>query len=236
MQNYFSSKKSGFTLIEIIVSLALFSVVITIAVGALLILITSNRQLQNEQSVLSNLSFALDSMTREIRTGSNYYCANGQNVNDGVPGQYLFTSNPSLLSLADTGPNVVGDCASGNVGNATFPDGFPFHGIAFNEGGDSITDGTGSIRIAYFHDRATGKLYRRLSDELPESIVSDGIYISDVDFFVTGSDRTTASDDIQPKITILIEAYNSAADAAADTVGDRAYLIQTTVTQRTLDI
>ena len=226
MFNSFYSKKSGFTLIEIIVSLALFSIVITIAIGALLILIASNRQLQDEQSVLSNLSFALDSMTREIRTGSNYYCANGGNADSGSSGRYLFSCSPSRLNLTD-GPSVTGDCPDANSGNAAF------HGISFDEGGDSVTQNATSKRIVYFFDRDEGKLFRRLSGETPESIVSDGIYISDANFYVTGSDR---SDDVQPKISIVIEAYNSAADATADATGERAYLIQTTVTQRTLDI
>jgi prepilin-type N-terminal cleavage/methylation domain-containing protein len=221
MRNYFSSNKSGFTLIEIIVSLALFSVVVTIAVGALLILIASNRQLQNEQSVLSNLSFALDSMTREIRTGSNYYCAIATSLTD-------VRLNPS--------EGNVGDCFDGLSGDAA---GIPrYEVIAFDEGGNSLT-GSGSSRIVYFHDRTDGKLYRTLGTGNPESIVSDGIYLSDVDFFVTGSGRTDGgadSDELQPKITIVIEAYNSESDFIADGAGDRAYVIQTTVTQRTLDI
>jgi prepilin-type N-terminal cleavage/methylation domain-containing protein len=221
MRNYFSSNKSGFTLIEVIVSLALFSVVITIAVGALLILISSNRQLQNEQSVLSNLSFALDSMTREIRTGSNYYCAIATSLTDA-------RLNPS--------EGNVGDCFDGLSGDAA---GSPrYEVIAFDEGGNSLT-GSGSSRIVYFHDRTDGKLYRTLGTGNPESIVSDGIYLSDVDFFVTGSGRTVNGDELQPKITIVIEAYNSKDDFDADNadgVRDRAYVIQTTVTQRILDI
>jgi prepilin-type N-terminal cleavage/methylation domain-containing protein len=232
MRNYFSSNKSGFTLIEVIVSLALFSVVITIAVGALLILIASNRQLQNEQSVLSNLSFALDSMTREIRTGSNYFCNNSVNTSAslGGPNRRIFTDGTTL------DPGIVRDCDSGNDGELNY------HGIAFDEGGDSITAGNSSSRIAYFHNRAEGKLYRRLSGADSESIVSDGIYLSDVDFYVTGSGRTgggAGGDELQPKITIVIEAYNSKDDFEADNadgVRDRAYVIQTTVTQRTLDI
>ncbi len=219
-------KQSGFTLIEIIVSLALFSVVITIAVGALLILIASNRQLQNEQSVLSNLSFALDSMTREIRTGTNYYCAAGTTSGS----NQIFTDGVSLTA------SLVGDCPAGDVGNSSNPNGFRFHGVAFSEGGSSVTGGTGSSRIAYFHDREEGKLYRRLSGEDAKSIVSDGIYISDVDFFVSGSERTSAGDQLQPKMSIVIEAYNSEEDFLADSARDRMYLIQTTVTQRTLDI
>jgi prepilin-type N-terminal cleavage/methylation domain-containing protein len=220
MRNYFSSNKSGFTLIEVIVSLALFSVVITIAVGALLILIASNRQLQNEQSVLSNLSFALDSMTREIRTGSNYYCAIATSLTDA-------RLNPS--------EGDVGDCYDSLSGSPLY------EVIAFDEGGNSLTE-SGSSRIVYFYDRLEGKLYRTLGTGNPESIVSDGIYLSDVDFFVTGSGRTGGgadSDELQPKITIVIEAYNSEDDFDADDadgVRDRAYVIQTTVTQRTLDI
>ncbi len=227
----FTSKKSGFTLIEIIVSLALFSVVITIAVGALLILIASNRQLQNEQSVLSNLSFALDSMTREIRTGANYYCASAPNSNGGPAGQRIFSDsgNPSQLNLTE---GLRGDCHTADGSPAA-----NFHGIAFDEGGESIT-GSGNNRIVYFFDRAKGQLFRRLSGQRPESIVSAGIYIKDVDFYVTGSYRPTGSptDEIQPRITIVLEAYNTKEDAAADTTGDRAYVIQTTVTQRSLDI
>jgi len=223
MQTYFSSNRAGFTLIEIIVSLALFSVVITIAVGALLILIASNRQLQNEQSVLSNLSFALDSMTREIRTGSNYFCHSSGNTSASLGGENrrIFTDNRPL-DIA-----VVRDCPFGDDENLIY------HGIAFDEGGDSITVGNSSTRIAYFYNRAEGKLYRRLSGLPSESIVSDGIYISDVDFFVTGSSRT---DGLQPRISIVIKAYASEDDFLSDTAGDRAYVIQTTVTQRALDI
>ena len=63
----------GFTLVEMIVS-RYFSIVVTTAVGAMLVLISTNQQLQSEQNVMTNLSFALDTMTREIRTGYNYYC------------------------------------------------------------------------------------------------------------------------------------------------------------------
>jgi prepilin-type N-terminal cleavage/methylation domain-containing protein len=232
MFHFIKTKQTGFTLIEIIVSLALFSVVITIAVGALLILIASNRQLQNEQSVLSNLSFALDSMTREIRTGSNYYCAANDSASFGTPGNRIFASTGSL-NLTDGIDASTGDCLGGNIANRNF------HGIAFNEGGTSVTAGATSGRIAYFFDRSNGTLSRRLSGQPPESIVSDGIFIREADFYVTGSyrpDGPPPNDNIQPRITIVIQAYNSRADAEADTAGNRAYVIQTTVTQRSLDI
>lgn len=225
--------QSGFTLIEMIVSLALFSVVVTIAVGALLILIASNRQLQNEQSILSNLSFALDSMTREIRTGTNYYCMSGITDSWGPPNQKIFASNNPNLPMDE---KIVGNCITGKI------DGRPLHGLAFDEGGRSVTDGAANRRISYFFNQNDGKLYRRLSGFAPESIVSDGIYIAHAEFFVTATNKLFANnEDKQAKVTIFIEAYASEADFLADEndeSGSRefSHKIQTTITQRTLDI
>lgn len=64
----------GFTLVELMVSLSIFSIVMVISVGTLLIMIDINAKAQAVYSSTSNLSFALDSMTREIRTGYHYYC------------------------------------------------------------------------------------------------------------------------------------------------------------------
>jgi prepilin-type N-terminal cleavage/methylation domain-containing protein len=67
--------QNGFTLIELMVSLSIFSIVMVISVGTLLIMIDINAKAQAVYSASTNLSFALDSMTREIRTGDHYYCA-----------------------------------------------------------------------------------------------------------------------------------------------------------------
>jgi len=69
-----SEMKRGFTLIEIIVALALFMTVALISAGALLSVADANRKAQVLKSVMNNLNFALESMSREIRVGSNFYC------------------------------------------------------------------------------------------------------------------------------------------------------------------
>lgn len=216
-------KQSGFTLIEMIVSLGVFSVVVTIAVGALLILIASNRQLQDEQSILSNLSFALDSMTRDIRTGTHYYCDAATSYGG------FFTADTDGI---DTPPSTFAtqDC----------PDGAgPFdrvQGISFVEGGDSLT-GTGGNRVLFFFRRDTNPrvqgLYRKIGTGVPQKLVSDGIYISNAQFFVTGSaplDTASGLQTDQASVTIYLEA------AATSTPGAKLHLIQTSVTQRTLDV
>ncbi|TSC69169.1 MAG: hypothetical protein G01um101456_313 [Parcubacteria group bacterium Gr01-1014_56] len=66
--------KRGFTLIEIMVSVAIFSVVMVIALGALLSISAAERKAETLKSVMTNLNFALEGMSRTIRTGLNYHC------------------------------------------------------------------------------------------------------------------------------------------------------------------
>jgi len=69
--------ESAFTLIEVLVSLALFSVVMLVGVGALLTVIDANAKAQATQSVMNNLNVAIDGMMRSVRMGSHYHCDSG---------------------------------------------------------------------------------------------------------------------------------------------------------------
>jgi prepilin-type N-terminal cleavage/methylation domain-containing protein len=98
---YKHSSLTGFTLVELMVSLAIFSIVMVICTGTLLTLIDVNAKAQALNSSTTNLSFALDSMTREIRTGYHYYCLD-------LP--------PGNQPLPD--PNSTNDCNGvGNTGD-----------------------------------------------------------------------------------------------------------------------
>lgn len=70
--NIFRRHDAGFTLVEMIVGVFLFTVVMLVAVGALMSVMDANRRAQSTKSVMNNLNFALESMTREIRTGKEY--------------------------------------------------------------------------------------------------------------------------------------------------------------------
>lgn len=72
-----SSVQSGYTLVELIVAAGLFAFVMVLASGAYLIMIGVNRQAQSIAVGIDNLSFALETMTRTIRTGRNYRCDGG---------------------------------------------------------------------------------------------------------------------------------------------------------------
>lgn len=219
-----SNFTAGFTLIEMIVSLAVFSGVITIAIGALLMLVAANDQLQGEQSVMTNLSFALDSMTREIRTGTDYYCDSATNDN-AQGGNNIFSAEVNLDQAIENSSRPT-DC------QGVTDNGHTLQGLAFKEAGDSITETDGE-RILYYFDRSQGKIFRRIGSQSPESIVSSGIFIHDAEFYVTGSTALSdnANENDQASVTVFIEASPN-----EDTPPEQRYRLQTTITQRTLDI
>ena len=62
----------GFTLLEMIVSLGIFAALVVIAIGAVLAISNAHLKAVNIQSIQDNLRFALESMTKEMRTGSRF--------------------------------------------------------------------------------------------------------------------------------------------------------------------
>ena len=69
-----TAKQAGFTLVEMIIAVALFAIVMLVCVSALLSLVSANRKAQALQSVMNNLSITVDGMARNIRMGSNFHC------------------------------------------------------------------------------------------------------------------------------------------------------------------
>lgn len=68
------NKQKGFTLVETLVALALFSVVLVISGGVIVSIININKKNQAISSVVSNLNYSIDSMIRDIKTGYMYKC------------------------------------------------------------------------------------------------------------------------------------------------------------------
>lgn len=227
----------GFTLIEMIVSLGVFSIIVTIAVGALLALISGNQKLQGEQSIMTNISFALDSMTREIRTGYFYVCADANSENQPVHDLNPPVSPPpKIFKVSDSDHDRLGestkDCPTGP------PDNYKFQGVSFWEGGNSITGGELVPRIMYYYDVDAKTIMRRVVNNPPQPVISSGLAIVDADFIVTGSDREASGNTVQPTVTIYIKAVAKEDEDAYSTDPDsvKTYQLETTVTQRILDL
>lgn len=88
MNPLIKKNSKGFTLIEMIVSLGLFTIVLFVATSAFLSIVNVDRKSRATRIVADNLNLSIEDMTRNIKTGLTYYC--------GTP---------------DTGS--VGDCALG---------------------------------------------------------------------------------------------------------------------------
>ncbi len=78
-----SCNTRGFTLIEIMVSVAIFTVIITTGMGALVSLLRNYEVTQNQKKVHDGLNYAFESMTREIRLGKNYYAGSNSSSSQG---------------------------------------------------------------------------------------------------------------------------------------------------------
>jgi prepilin-type N-terminal cleavage/methylation domain-containing protein len=104
---YIPETKSGFTLVEMIVSLAIFSIVAVVALGALVKVIGTNKKAQTLQDAITNMSFSLDSMQRELLTGSYYHCSVYDGLSTFSPGNSSGTHMSPTISSCPSGTNLI---------------------------------------------------------------------------------------------------------------------------------
>ncbi len=71
--------KKGFTLIEMLVAVALFAIVMTISMGSIVSIVEANRKSRALKTAMSNLNLALESMSKELRFGKNFHCGDAPN-------------------------------------------------------------------------------------------------------------------------------------------------------------
>lgn len=72
-----NSAQRGFTMIELVVSMGVFLVAAMISATAIISIMDGNRRAQAAKSAINNVNFALDSMSRALRVGTDYRCENG---------------------------------------------------------------------------------------------------------------------------------------------------------------
>lgn len=108
------TREEGFTLVEMIVAVAVFSIIMTIAIGTLLALADANKKAQALKSVMDNLNFAIENMSRNIRVGTDYHCETGPNPvgniaepQDCASGGRLFAFEANDGDPADPGDQIV---------------------------------------------------------------------------------------------------------------------------------
>lgn len=102
-----NKNQKGFTLVELMVSLSIFIIVVLAAVGSLYTVNNASRKVQAMRSVLDNLNFAVESLSRTIRTSNSVVC--GGSLNDtGYPNCPFSEQRDSTMLLVDS---TIGDRA-----------------------------------------------------------------------------------------------------------------------------
>lgn len=102
MRKHLVHKQKGFTLIEMLIAVAIFALVLLVAMGAILTIIDANRKSRTLTTVMNNVTFMLDNLTRTVKSGTNMERFNGggglrvcaidlgQNDPEGFTREYIF--------------------------------------------------------------------------------------------------------------------------------------------------
>lgn len=97
--------RDSFTIVELLVSIGLFSVIISIAIGGFVRALRAQRQIVALINANSNISLVVEQMVREIRTGYNFCpgdapCENSTlNFSDAKGDPVTYTLEPSENGL-----------------------------------------------------------------------------------------------------------------------------------------
>lgn len=99
---YKKGEQGGFTLIELMVSLMIFIVVVLAAVGSLYTVNSASRKVQSMRSVLDNLNFAIESISRTVRTSNAVVCGGSLNLSGDPNCPFVSQAQNSMLLVDST--------------------------------------------------------------------------------------------------------------------------------------
>lgn len=74
------NKQSGFTLMELVVSMGLFLFILAISMGSLLNVVDKSRKAETMRIAMDNLNLAMEEMARNIRQGYTYHCGTAGSI------------------------------------------------------------------------------------------------------------------------------------------------------------
>lgn len=211
---YFSKLKlkssvEGFTLVELMVVIALFTTIMMAAIGALFSAQAVNTKLQQTQIILDGANLAVEEMVRDIRYGSTFYC----------------TDN----SIMQNFPQVMPDRLS-----CSYPNG---NTVLIFKPGEVLSSASLSQndRIAYYI--SNGALFKKSfpggDRTIPAiQVTASDIVVNDLTFYVRGAETNSALDYIQPVVTLSLSGITKPNSPNVEQV---KFSVQTTSSTRKID-
>lgn len=109
------NSQEGFTLIELMVSLTLFIIVVVALIGSLYTVNDASRRVQAMRTIMDNVNFAIENISRNVRTSQNLTCGLTINcpITNGVPSDTI-TMISTLGKLQYIKYSWVKDLSTGN--------------------------------------------------------------------------------------------------------------------------
>jgi prepilin-type N-terminal cleavage/methylation domain-containing protein len=190
----------GFTLVELLVSLALFSIVMLAAVGTLYTVNSASQRVTAMRAVLDNLDFAMESMSRTIRTGENIVCGDVQTQESGTNNCPFGTSTAGSEALYLTS-TIDGSS------------------IEYRWRQDATTGNNEIQKCTLINNN--GSL--QLDPTKCVSITDPNINVQKFSFYVNGADP---SDGMQPSVIIMMQGVAAAGPGDTEPFDIQTYISQ----------
>ena len=220
-QKYSKNVSGGFTLIEVMVSLAIFATIVTMGMQAVLSAMQQHRSIQSVRTVMDNLNFVMEDMARNIRLATNIRCVL---ISDGMLNPDGSTSGGGVWYDSTTLDVVPQSCP---VGTSE---------IVFNSLGHSSTDGKFVTYVISNPYSTTPNVIikQKGADPISAQVVSPPEVIIDSSvsgFLVRGAETPSSPTPDFAQPTVVIRLAGSIKDGTVVT----PFAIQTSVTLRSLD-
>lgn len=200
--------QKGFTLIEIIVSMAVFLLVAGVAVSIFVSIVTSQRRVLSEQQLINQTSYVLEYMSKALRMA-------------GIDETGECVQDPEIILPPDAKGMYV--LTRSDIGSGLY------RGIRFK---DASADG---ICHEFFLHLVDGKNILKEIKNVGDAVAltSEKIQINSIKFRINGESGLNYyvfdQDDTQPRITIFMEVQIPGLPQKT------AKKIQTTISQRNLN-
>ena len=192
-------------MVEVLVSVALFSIVMVVALGALVSLSSAVKRAEALDTSTNNLAAALDAMSRAIRTGYVYHCG---------PGWTL--------------PLSTQDCAGGDS-RFTFQDGDnPSNQVTYCLV-DATADAANCSGSTSCPSGDSCIVSRSKAGSAFVPLTSAEVNVSNLSFIVNGS-APGPGDLVQPKVTMLLVGTISLGGGVTS-----SFKLQTSISQHLYD-
>lgn len=183
-------KQKGITLVELVVVLAVFSVIIGVTAGIFNSFISQQRRILAEQELLSQTSYAVERITRQLRDSSEdvsgaclggsfigyyYSLSNFDSINNFYQGVRVLTKDGDCYNFFLDTDGILKEVKNGSNPEAILSDKFNVSHVRFVVNGDKTLNGTSSSNLVQPRISVSIKLQFEVNGVQEEKIIQTTI-------------------------------------------------------------